>query len=64
MIDHCVAALKRQNEDKAYRIYITEALRALARMNVRYIDVINPKPEETRSSEEIILGIKEGLKKV
>lgn len=40
--------------DKVYRIYITDALKILGRLNVRYIDYVQPntKPEET--PEEII----------
>lgn len=30
MIDHCIAAYRQRTEDKSYRIYITDALKAIS----------------------------------
>ncbi len=60
--------------DKAYRIYVTDSLKAIAEntskyaggsyMRIRFADILNPKPEETRTPEEIISGIKGKLAKL
>ena len=46
----------------AYRIFVTDALKALAGLNVRYVDFF--APEETRTAEEVIGHIKDGLRKL
>lgn len=48
---------KISDQDTAYRIYVTEALRGLANMNISYKDMIKPAVVETRSSEEIVTSI-------
>ena len=30
VIEHCISALKSNNEEKAYKIYVTDALKAIA----------------------------------
>lgn len=30
MIDHCVSAFSKKQEDKAYRVYVTDCLKAIA----------------------------------
>ena len=57
-----------------YRYYMTDVLRNInesvantmtgSYMQVRYMDIINPKPEETRTADEIIQHIKDGLNKL
>lgn len=64
----------REQEDKAYRVYVTDALKAAAEntakyaggnyIKTRYIDIIDPPPEETRTGEEIIAQIKEKLDRI
>ncbi len=54
-----------------YRVYITDALKAVAENTAkyagggyiknRYIEIINPPPEETRTGEEIIAQMKAKL---
>ena len=56
--------LKKQDREKAYRVYVTDALKIIAEntakhasgscMKARYFDVESPKPPETRTSDEII----------
>lgn len=55
-------------------MYISDALKVIAEntsrfnggsyMKVRFADVINPKPEETRTADEIITGITDKLRKL
>jgi hypothetical protein len=63
---------KRQND--AYRIYSAEAMKNINRilaenmtgsyMKVSYMDMLNPKPAETRSAEQIINDIRRGLQEL
>ena len=56
--------LKKQNQEKAYRIYVTDALKTITEntakysggnyMKIRYYDLENPKPVETRTGREVI----------
>ena len=63
---------KRQND--AYKIYSAEAMKNINRilaenmtgsyMKVSYMDMLNPKPAETRSAEQIINDIRRGLQEM
>ena len=71
VIDHCVAVFKHQDEEKLYRMYITECLYRVTHalhvpMSVRYMDINNPKPVDNRTPEDIVADItaKAGLKVV
>lgn len=45
-----------------YRYYITDALKAIGQLNNRYYDIVHGKTvEETRSAEEIIEHLSNGL---
>lgn len=72
MIDHCVSAFSQMQQDKLYRIYLTDALKYISEntmggerrsgMSKRWIDLAEPKVvEETRSAEEIISDFKRRL---
>lgn len=61
VIDYCVSAFLKRRKDELYRAYITDALKYLANLNIRYTDIL--KPAETRTSDEIISGIKAKLNK-
>ena len=53
-----------QSRDEAYRLYVTDALNVIAfntanayggkTMSKRYADIIDPKPEDNRTAEQII----------
>lgn len=59
IIDHVLAEIKKQNEEKAYKIYITDSLRAITNniaqeasqeryysiMPMRWIDIIDARDE-------------------
>lgn len=56
--------IKRQAAEELYRVYMSDALRITAEnishigggmtLQSRYIDLVNPPKEETRTAEEII----------
>jgi hypothetical protein len=72
IISHCVAFIKKEQEEQIFRLYITDALKILtentakmyggASLTKRYADIIDmSKPVETRTQEEIIDHIKRKL---
>lgn len=55
----------RYNENQrelAYRIYITDSLKFYLGLNIRYADIF--APEETRTAEEVIDGVKDKLRQL
>ena len=59
MIDYCTDLYNTMQEQKAYRAYVTDALRALSHNDKadRWIEIVKPlkkQKEETRTSDEII----------
>ena len=52
---------RRIDREDAYRIYVAEALRGIAGMNVSYLDCIKEHPIETRSADEIISSVSDRL---
>lgn len=75
VIEYCVSAFleeqQREREEKAYKIYITDALKCIAentqRFNggsapsVRYIDLIEPKKEFKMTAKEVIAKMRKKL---
>lgn len=68
-MDHCISSFQKEQEEKAYRIYITDALQAIAentqrfaggmKMNKRFYDIIaKPQKHEEETADEIILRLK------
>ena len=67
VIDHCLHQLKKLSEEKVFRIYLTDALKALTentgrlvkdgvKMSTRFCDLIEEKEEqspEEKASDEI-----------
>ena len=76
MIDHCVGFFRRKQEEQQYRIYITDALKAItentarmyggATLKIRYADLVDEpeKKEETRTADEVIDHIKKKMEKL
>lgn len=74
MIEHCISSFKNRTKEKAYQIYVTDSLYAIANglyqyigkgnaMEKRFINIIEesaPKKEETE--EEVIERIRGKLK--
>ena len=58
--------VKRQVEEFSFQAYVADSLRVLAMGKVysteipRWIEVINPKPRDTRTADEIIKSIISG----
>ena len=60
--------LKKQKQEKAYRVYVTDALKTIAEntakyaggsyIKQRYLDLEDQKPEEIRTPDEIISKMK------
>lgn len=63
--------IKQDVDETAYKIYMSDIVMSLAKHIIRptkdparYWDVVNPKPEETRTAEEIIEYMKNKLREV
>ena len=59
---YVLARYERDRAEKMYRIYVSEGLRHLANLNKSYMDLLKKKEIDTRSSEEIIEGIRNKLR--
>lgn len=65
---------KKQDQEQAYRVYVTDALKAITEntakyaggsyMKARYYDAENPKPVETRTGNEIIAQMKAKIARI
>ena len=73
VIEHYIAFFQKEQREKAYRIYVTDALKLItenmvkkesAYLSQRYIEVIEPVKEEKRSASEIIDGLKDKLRRL
>lgn len=59
-----MSRVNREAKLEAYRAYVTDSLKAIAEntaryagggyIKARYVDIIHPKPQETRTADEII----------
>lgn len=68
MVEHCISALRKRSRDKAYRIYVTDALMYLTTTTAmryggkylaqRYLELIEPPKAETRTEGEVISDLK------
>lgn len=56
------ARYEKNTRDWAYRVYVTDSLKVIGGLNIRYADLF--KPEENRTADEIIWNIKDGLNKL
>lgn len=59
---YVTARFNQYQREEAYRIYVTDGLKHLSGLNIRYADIF--KPEETRTADEIIDGIKGKLRQL
>ena len=58
---YVLARIEQNNRDEAYRFYVTDALKALGGFDKRYADIIEFKPPEKRTPDEIINNIRSKL---
>ena len=66
--------LKKQMQEKAYRIYVIDALKAITEntakygggsyIKVRYLDLEDQRPEETRTPDESIGKMKDKIARI
>ena len=57
-MQYVLSRKKSNDEERAYRVYVTDALMTVYHFNTRYYDLISPSaPMDERSAEEIIKGI-------
>lgn len=61
---YVIARFKQEYREDAYRIYVTDSLKLIGRIDQRYYDFIKPEPVETRTADEIISNIKGKLIKL
>ena len=74
VIEHYIAYFQKEQQEKMYKIYITDSLKMIAEntakahggsyLNSRFIDIIEPGKEETRTAEEVIDDLKEKLRRL
>lgn len=67
----CISLFQKEQEDKAVKIYYAECLRVISENTAKfgggsYIqaklqDILNPKPTDNRTSDDIIEGIRKKL---
>lgn len=80
VIEHCVSAFVKMQEDKAFRVYVTDALKAIAdntarqvkgaTLSKRFVDLITPEPsaeeiaDNEQRAQETISGIRRKIKEM
>ena len=74
MVNTCIALFKKEQEEKAVKLYYAECLRLISENTAKlcsggYItaklsDILDPKPVDTRTTDEIVGGIREKLNKM
>ena len=74
VIEHYIAYFQKEQREKAYQVYITDALRIITEntakangghyLQVRYAELIEPKKEETRTANEVITDLKDKLRRL
>ena len=59
VMDFIIAFFEKEQEELAYRIYMTDALKALGGLNIRYYDILarQRKPQDNRSGAEIAADV-------
>ena len=74
MKDFCISLFKQEQEEKATKIYYAECLRIISENTAKFgggsyiqaklTDVLDPKPVDTRTADEIISGIKDKIEQM
>lgn len=60
---YVVARIEEEKKATTYRFYVTDALYAIGKLNVRYSTLVTGK-EEKRTEAEIVSGIRDKLAKL
>lgn len=61
---YVLARLKIEQREKAYRFYITDALKIIGGLNIRYADIVGPAQSDPRGAEQIKSDITAKLRKM
>lgn len=71
-MNHCISLFKKEQEEKAVKIYYAECLRIMTEntakmgggsfVRAKMSELLDPKPVDNRTSSEIIDGIRNKLK--
>ena len=74
MKDFCISLFQKEQEEKAERYYIAECLRMLTEntarafgggyMEAKLHDILNPKPVDKRTADDVISDIKSKIEKM
>lgn len=65
MTEYCQSVYLEKQEDKLFKVYVTDALKIFGQLNMRYYDVISSKVEKpTESREEIINRLSKKLDEI
>lgn len=69
--DLCISLFQKEQEEKAVKIYYAECLRAISENTAKFSggsyiqaklqDILNPKPTDNRTADDIIEGIRKKL---
>lgn len=67
----CISLFQKEQEEKAVKIYYAECLRVISENTAKFVggsyiqaklqDILNPKPADNRTSDDIIEGIRKKL---
>lgn len=72
MISHCVTSFRKNQKERAFRTYVTDALKVIAEntaryaggstMTLRYVDIMEPKKEtEEKTTESVVSHLRKKL---
>ena len=74
MKDFCISLFKQEQEEKATKIYYAECLRIISENTAKFgggsyiqaklADMLDPKPVDDRSADDIISGIKDKIEQM
>lgn len=74
VIEHYIAFFQKEQQEEAYKCYVTDALRLITEntakacggnyIQARYADLIAPRKEESRTANEVIIDLKEKLRRL
>ena len=67
LLEYALSRLDREQKEKAYKIYVTDSLWGIAHgksIDTRYVYIIQPAKEETRTAGEVIEDIRKKLGEV
>lgn len=63
MIEHCISAFRQKQEERIFRVYVTDCLKALCRSDgARFWDLIKPTKDEGQTEVETVNNIKDRMR--